>query len=57
VVGAAVIVRDKLLEGRIGLNEMGRKQYTVTGPWAEPVIKPLKTAADKNKRQDKESFE
>jgi uncharacterized protein YhdP len=56
-VGAAVLVVDKLLEGKIGLNEIGRKQYTVTGPWAEPVIKPLKTAADKSKRQDKESFE
>jgi uncharacterized protein YhdP len=41
VVGAAVIVAGKLLEGKLGLNKMARKQYTVTGPWAEPVVTRL----------------
>ena len=40
-VGAAMLVAEQLLEGKFGLNEMARKQYTVTGPWAEPVITPL----------------
>lgn len=41
VVGAAVIVAGKLLEKKLGLNEMARKQYTVTGPWTEPVVTRL----------------
>jgi uncharacterized protein (TIGR02099 family) len=51
-VGAAVIVAEKLLHGRIGLNEMGRKQYRVTGTWSDPVIKrltPETAAQEKNK--------
>jgi len=38
-IGAAVIVAEKLLEGKLGLNELARKQYEVTGPWANPVVK------------------
>lgn len=41
VVGAAVMVAEKLLEGKIGLNEFARKQYTVTGPWASPAVTQL----------------
>lgn len=44
-VGAAMLLAEQLLEGKFGLNEMARKQYTVTGPWAEPVITPLKVEA------------
>jgi uncharacterized protein (TIGR02099 family) len=49
-VGAAVIVAEKLLEGKLRLNELARKQYEVTGPWANPVVKPLNTpdATQKN---------
>jgi uncharacterized protein (TIGR02099 family) len=37
-VGAAALVAEKLLEGKFGLNEMARKQYTVMGPWDAPEI-------------------
>jgi uncharacterized protein (TIGR02099 family) len=50
-VGAAVIVAGKLLEDVLGLNKMARKQYAVTGPWAEPVVTQLdlsETAADED---------
>jgi len=40
-IGAAVIVAEKLLKGKLGLNELARKQYEVTGPWANPVVKLL----------------
>ncbi len=40
-VGAAVIVADKLLQGKFGFNELARKQYAVTGPWADPVVTQL----------------
>jgi len=49
-VGAAVIVAEKLFEDKLGLNEIARKQYAVTGPWAKPVVKLLnapKTAAER----------
>jgi uncharacterized protein YhdP len=37
-VGAVVIVAEKLLDGRLGLNKMASKQYTVIGPWDAPVV-------------------
>jgi uncharacterized protein YhdP len=37
-VGAVVIVAEKLLDGKLGLNKMASKQYTVTGPWDAPVV-------------------
>jgi uncharacterized protein YhdP len=40
-VGAAVIVAEKLLGEAFGLNEIARKQYAVTGPWAEPLVTRL----------------
>lgn len=40
-VGAAVIVAEKLLQGKFGFNELARKQYAVTGPWADPVVTQL----------------
>ncbi|MEZ5543014.1 MAG: YhdP family protein [Pseudomonadota bacterium] len=40
-VGAAVIVAEKLLESKLRLNELARKQYEVTGPWSNPVVQPL----------------
>ena len=57
-VGAAVIVAEKLLGGKIGINEMGRKQYTVTGSWSEPVIRSLTPKpVPKQKARDSEPFE
>ncbi|NOR41672.1 MAG: hypothetical protein GQ537_10730, partial [Gammaproteobacteria bacterium] len=41
-VGAVLIVAETLLEGKLGpLNKIGQTQYTVTGPWADPVITKL----------------
>jgi uncharacterized protein (TIGR02099 family) len=58
VVGAAVIVAEKLLGGAININEMARKRYTVTGSWTEPVIKPLNPKPpEKNKTHNAELFE
>jgi uncharacterized protein YhdP len=42
-VGAAVIVAEKLLDGKLGLNKMASKQYTVTGPWDAPVVTRIET--------------
>jgi len=57
-IGAAVIVAEKLLGGKIGLNEMARKQYTVSGTWAEPVITPMTPKAPaREKNRDDELFE
>jgi uncharacterized protein (TIGR02099 family) len=42
VVGAAIIVAETLLEGKIeALNKMVRTQYTLTGPWSDPVFKKI----------------
>ncbi len=47
VVGAAIMVAETLLEGRIeALNRMVRTQYTVTGPWSDPEIKKIESSAD-----------
>jgi uncharacterized protein (TIGR02099 family) len=57
-VGAAVIVAEKLLEKQLKLNEVARKQYTVTGSWSDPVITPLTPAAPVvEKHNDDELFE
>ena len=37
-VGAVVIVAEKLLDGKLGLNKMASKQYTLIGPWDAPVV-------------------
>ncbi len=44
-VGAAVIVAEKLLGETLGLNEIARTQYTLTGPWSEPAITRLAAPA------------
>jgi uncharacterized protein YhdP len=42
VVGAALLVAQTLLEGKLGpINRIAQKQYSVTGPWDEPVIDKL----------------
>jgi uncharacterized protein YhdP len=44
-VGAVLIVADALLDDKLGpLGRIGQKQYSVTGPWADPVIKKLGSA-------------
>jgi uncharacterized protein YhdP len=38
-VGAALFVAESLLEKRVGpLNRMAEKEYSVTGPWDDPLI-------------------
>ena len=42
VVGAVIIFADKLLEDKLGpLSRIGQKQYSVTGPWSDPLIEEL----------------
>jgi uncharacterized protein (TIGR02099 family) len=43
---AAALVAGKLLEGKIGLNEAARKQYTVMGPWDAPEVNRIETNSD-----------
>ena len=41
-VGAVLLVAETLLEGKLGpLNRIGKKQYSVTGSWEDPVIEKL----------------
>jgi uncharacterized protein (TIGR02099 family) len=41
-VGAVVIFAETLLEGKLGpLSRIGQKQYSITGPWTDPVIEKL----------------
>jgi uncharacterized protein YhdP len=43
-VGAVLLMAETLLEGQLGpLNRIAQTQYTVTGPWADPVITRLTT--------------
>jgi len=42
VIGAVIIFADKLLEDKLGpLSRIGQKQYSVTGPWSDPLIEEL----------------
>jgi uncharacterized protein YhdP len=44
-VGAVMIVAETLLEDKLDpLNKLARKQYTVTGPWTDPVVTKVGTA-------------
>jgi len=44
-VGAVMIVAETLLEDKLDpLNKLARKQYTVTGPWTDPVVTRLGAA-------------
>lgn len=49
-VGAVVIVAGKLLEDTFRLNELASKQYEVTGPWANPVVKQLNVPEPEQER-------
>jgi uncharacterized protein (TIGR02099 family) len=45
LIGAVIIFADKLLEGKLGpLSRIGQKQYSVTGPWSDPLVKDLGSA-------------
>jgi len=58
IVGAALLLVDHLLGDRIEeAARFGRKQYTVTGPWSDPVYtelerKPRWRKAEESKRED-----
>ena len=44
-VGAVMIVAETLLQDKLEpLNKLARKQYTVTGPWTDPVVTKLGAA-------------
>jgi uncharacterized protein (TIGR02099 family) len=44
-VGAVMIVAETLLKDQLEpLNKLARKQYTVTGPWTDPVVTRVKAA-------------
>ncbi len=46
-VGAVLLVAETLLENRLGpLNRIARKQYTVTGPWSDPVIEKIQVTQE-----------
>jgi len=50
-VGAVMIVAETLLKDQLEpLNKLARKQYTVTGPWTDPVVTRVK-AADTGKEE------
>jgi len=56
-VGAVVIVAETLLEGRLGpLGRIGRKQYSVTGPWADPVIEKLGSTVEETSAETTDGF-
>jgi len=45
-VGAVLLVAETLLQDRLGpLNRIAQKQYSVTGPWEDPVIEKLQSTA------------
>jgi uncharacterized protein (TIGR02099 family) len=44
-VGAVMIVAETLLKDQLEpLNKLARKQYTVTGPWTDPVVTRVRSA-------------
>ena len=45
VVGAAIMVAETLLEGKVAaFNKIVRTQYTLTGPWSDPEINKIKSS-------------
>jgi len=48
-VGAVLLLAETLLQDRLGpLNRIAKQQYSVTGPWEDPVIEKLRaTTVDK----------
>jgi uncharacterized protein (TIGR02099 family) len=56
-VGAVLMVAETLLEGKGGtLGKMAQKQYSVTGPWSDPVITRLKPGAAKTEETDEDDY-
>ena len=52
-IGAALLVAESLLEKQAGpLSRMAQKQYSVTGPWAAPVITRVDNAGRKVQAPD-----
>jgi uncharacterized protein (TIGR02099 family) len=57
-VGAVVIVAETLLEGKLGpLSRIGRKQYSVTGSWADPVIEKLGSTVEETDPETTDDFD
>ncbi len=56
-VGAVMLVAETLLKDRLDpLYKLARKQYTVTGPWTDPVVTRL-GAADTGKDDDESGMD
>ncbi len=52
-VGAVMIVAETLLKDQLDpLNKLARKQYTVTGPWTDPVVTRVNTAENGEDEDD-----
>ncbi len=52
------MVAETLLEGKLGpLSRIGQKQYSVTGPWADPVIEKLGSTVEETDPETTEGFE
>jgi len=57
-VGAVVIVAETLLEGKLGpFSRIGQKQYSITGPWADPVIEKLGSTVEETAPETTKEFE
>ena len=57
-VGAVVIVAETLLEGKLGpLSRIGQKQYSITGPWADPVIEKVGSAVEETAPETSGDFD
>jgi len=57
-VGAVVMVAETLLEGKLGpLGRIGQKQYSITGPWADPVIEKLGATVEETTPATTEDFD
>ena len=53
-VGVAALVAEQLLDGKLGLNQMAREQYTVVGSWDAPEVTRIKT--DRGEEEDNSSM-
>ena len=57
-IGAVVIVAETLLEGKLGpLSRIGQKQYSITGPWDDPVIEKLGARVEETAPASSDDFD
>lgn len=57
-VGAVVMFVEALLEGKLGpLGRIGQKQYSITGPWTDPVIERLGSTVEETDPESTVDFD